>query len=235
MNKYSYSKITLYGQCPRRYKFRYIDKIKKDEDNPIFEKGHYIHYLLEFYPNTPPKPFEFKFHSPAAVEQLNKIVFDQLKNDPTLKTMLRNHRIRAEQVFNLDSDMQPTTDKDKSIFTGIIDYIGRDDEYLTFIDWKSGKTKKATMDQIEYYALWGFKTFTNFNQIKIILWFIEIGEKFEVILNREDMDAIQEKLINKLNEIENDDTFKQNKGKACDWCPYFDECIKKDLKTWQSI
>jgi CRISPR/Cas system-associated exonuclease Cas4 (RecB family) len=168
------------------------------------------------------------------VAQFNKIVATELKNDSTLKTMLRNHRIRSEQVMNLDCNMQPTSDPDKSVFTGIIDYIGRDDNYLTFIDWKSGKSKRATSDQIEYYALWGFKSFTNFDQIKIILWFVECGEKVETILHRSDMDIIETKLINKINEIENDDTFPKKKGKACDWCPYFDECIKKDMQ-WQSI
>ena len=35
MTIYSHSKLSCYEQCPRKYKFRYIDKIKKEIEESI--------------------------------------------------------------------------------------------------------------------------------------------------------------------------------------------------------
>ena len=122
-----------------------------------------------------------------------------IKDDPSLNEYLKTYRLKTEYPMNLDKDMNPVTDSENSIFTGVIDYIGRDKETLTFIDWKSGKTKAGSLEQVEYYALWGFKTFPNFDKIKIILWFIECNKKIETILYCNDMNIIETNIIEKIN------------------------------------
>jgi CRISPR/Cas system-associated exonuclease Cas4 (RecB family) len=233
MTTYSYSKIDVYCKCPRRFKFKYIQRIKKDDDNPIFEKGHYIHYMLEHYPNPPPEPFKFKFSSLEMINSFKEIVMNRLKVDPELRTILRSYRIRSEQVFYLDRDLRPSVDKENALVTGIIDYIGIVNGELTFIDWKSGLTMKSNIEQVQFYAIWGFKAFPNFDTIKTILWYVENGEKIEFVLHRDDMDIIESNLINKIDEIEKDTTFKARPARHCDWCPYQNECIKEKL-SWQS-
>ena len=44
---YSYSKISTFVSCPKKFKFQYIDKIGTFLDTPALIKGRTIHYLIE--------------------------------------------------------------------------------------------------------------------------------------------------------------------------------------------
>lgn len=46
MAKYSYTKVALFDQCPRRYKYKYIDKLPEPY-NEIFTVGKAVHKGLE--------------------------------------------------------------------------------------------------------------------------------------------------------------------------------------------
>jgi RecB family exonuclease len=45
---YSFSQLQLFAQCPRKYQFRYIDKIEKEwESSADLILGHSVHAVLE--------------------------------------------------------------------------------------------------------------------------------------------------------------------------------------------
>ena len=45
---YSFSQIQLFAQCPRKYQYRYLDKIEKEfESSPDLILGHSVHAVLE--------------------------------------------------------------------------------------------------------------------------------------------------------------------------------------------
>lgn len=61
---FSYSKMSLYEECPLKYKFKYIDKIK-EEPKYYFAFGNSIHAALEFLYSVKAPPF------PSLEETLN--------------------------------------------------------------------------------------------------------------------------------------------------------------------
>ncbi len=63
---YSFSKISLFEQCPLKFKFNYIDKLGIFQKSLATERGSYIHELLEN--DTKEKETKFKF-SIATPEQ----------------------------------------------------------------------------------------------------------------------------------------------------------------------
>jgi len=48
MSVYSFSQINLFQQCPRKYQYKYIDKIQKEfESSPDLILGQAVHGTLE--------------------------------------------------------------------------------------------------------------------------------------------------------------------------------------------
>ncbi len=46
---YSFSQLSLYQQCPKKYQFRYLDKIERDfETTPDLVLGTSVHSALEW-------------------------------------------------------------------------------------------------------------------------------------------------------------------------------------------
>jgi len=53
---FSYSKLSMYTECPLKYKFKYLDKIK-EEPKSYFAFGNSIHKALEFLHAVSNPPF----------------------------------------------------------------------------------------------------------------------------------------------------------------------------------
>ena len=53
---FSYSKMSMYSECPLKYKFRYIDKLP-EKPKYYFAFGHSVHSALEFLYNVKSPPF----------------------------------------------------------------------------------------------------------------------------------------------------------------------------------
>ncbi|HOW89016.1 MAG TPA: PD-(D/E)XK nuclease family protein, partial [Elusimicrobiales bacterium] len=93
---FSYSKMSLYEECPLKYKFKYIDKIK-EEPKYYFTFGHSIHHALEFLYAVKAPPF------PALNE-----VLEAYRKEWGLKSYLeRGYRdpLRAEEDFRKGLEM----------------------------------------------------------------------------------------------------------------------------------
>ena len=61
----SHSSITLYGECPQKYKFRYVDAIP-EKPRHFFSYGQSVHSALEFF-------YGVKTPVPPALEELLRV------------------------------------------------------------------------------------------------------------------------------------------------------------------
>lgn len=226
---YSYSKISCYNDCPRKFRYTYVQKMYRFENNVWFEKGKFVHYLLDNYPTPPPKPFKFQFHALNQQKELVELVHILLKKDIFLKELLTKYKIKSEYQFFLNSELTPIKGRKDSLFYGVIDYIGKIDDVLIMADWKTGKSKSDII-QLKHYAIWSFKAMPHINTIKILLYYIEQDIVEEVILKREEMPNLIFELINNIDLIEKDETYNKNRNDKCQYCAYFNECIKEDMK-----
>ncbi len=93
---FSYSKMSLYEECPLKYKFKYIDKIK-EEPKFYFAFGNSIHTALEFLYSVKAPPF------PSLEETL-----DAFRRDWGAKSYLEKGyrtRQRADQDYEKGAAM----------------------------------------------------------------------------------------------------------------------------------
>lgn len=111
---YSFSRISTFQTCPRKFKYTYIDKADKQPQNmePLL-KGGAVHHILENYP----KPSTHKL-----APQYQHIVDEFLRTDHGRKLMFRDST--REFDFGLDSNLMPCSYNSKdAIFRGSVDYI----------------------------------------------------------------------------------------------------------------
>lgn len=230
---YSYSKISCYKECPKKFKFNYIDKMYKFEDAPHFEKGKFFHYVMEHYPHIPPKKFKFRhFGETQQTEMVDKIK-DLLTNDTRLIDLLTKYKLKAEHTFYIGENFNVMSKKKNSLIYGVIDYIGKKDDEVLIVDWKTGKSE-ASFDQLQMYAIWAFLAMPNINKVRIALYYLEQDRVDEELVERVSLENLLLKYINIINSIETDTNFEKKKSNKCEWCIYFNECTKGDIKIWKN-
>ena len=160
---FSYSRMSLYEECPLKYKFRYIDKIK-EEPKFYFAFGNSIHAALEFLYSVKAPPFpsleetleafrldwnrksclEKGYRTPQKAEQ------DYQKGLVMLKAYYEHNRAGFKPPFlveystNVEVDgLLVRTVSDR------IEHLGGGE--IVIIDYKTGKDVKRLPSQLYMY------------------------------------------------------------------------------------
>ena len=216
---YSFSKLSTYNNCARKFKYSYLDKAPKDKvDNTALLKGGAIHSILEHYPNDARHKLAPKYQH----------IVDSFISTDLAKRYLEEYSIR-EFDFGLDKDLVPTSYSDKNaMFRGSVDYICTIDDVLHLIDWKSGKSKDPkwqVYDQLMFYAIYFFKAYENINTIRISYVYVEHeGRENDIILERQYLDTYVKQLTDNIRLVEEEESFDKSVGVLCKWCDFRTHC-----------
>lgn len=240
---YSASKLSLFGECAKKFYFRYIEKIKIDEPEKVyFEKGHFFHHVLRYYPDTPPKKFRFNVSSGTDVVNYENTLTEVLKSDRIVKlTGMESVRERYFKIFeNWEADGQG------ALFQGYIDYfnVNRKEGTAEIIDWKSGKYyPDKSDDQLKLYAIWLFlfdeeKCNGEINTITCSYYYIEHGKESKHTFFKKDLQNLIQYFDDLINTIENEVEFPKSTNQWCNNCPFFEICAPfsiniGEFKRWQ--
>ena len=155
---WSYSSISLFQQCPRKY---YRLRVVKDIVEPPaahLDYGTAVHQAAEDYVcNDKALDPKYAFIKP---------VLDQLKSLPGTKL--------CEYEMGLTKDFQPCGFRDENVwFRGIADLLIIDGDQAKLIDYKTGKKSQyADTKQLELLALLVFKHFPYVQSIRAGLVFV---------------------------------------------------------------
>lgn len=123
---YSFSKLSLHDQCNRKFKYRYLDKVKpQSKDMTALLKGGAVHSILENYPNPSTHKLAPKYQDIAK----NFLMSDLGSKYINLKSV-------NEMSFGLTKDLEPAVYRTKeAIFGGFIDYVcTMDNETIEYIE-----------------------------------------------------------------------------------------------------
>ena len=155
---WSYSTLSLYQQCPKKY---YHLKVAKDIKEPQSEAmlfGNEIHKIAENYVvNGTPVPEKYK-QIEAALESVRNIEGEKL----------------CENKLGLTPDLKPCGFFDKNVWwRGIADIIILQGDRALTIDYKTGKKSQyADLKQLEVVSLAIFKHFPQVKKVKAGLMFL---------------------------------------------------------------
>lgn len=155
---WSYSTLSLYQQCPKKY---YHLKVAKDIKEPQSEAmlfGNEIHKIAENYVvSGTPVPEKYK-QIEAALESVRNIEGEKL----------------CENKLGLTQKLEPCGFFDKQVWwRGIADIIILQGDRALTIDYKTGKKSQyADLKQLEVVSLAIFKHFPQVKKVKAGLMFL---------------------------------------------------------------
>ncbi len=185
MNRWSYSSLKLFEQCPKKY---FHLRVAKDHEEPESEAmlyGTRFHKAAEDYiKEDKPLPSYFTFVKSA---------LDNLKQLPGEKL--------CEYEMGVTEALEPCGFKDPNVwFRGIADLlvINREAGEARVLDYKTGKSAKyADPDQLELMSLCVFKHFPEVKKVKSGLLFVVCNAFVKSKCDSEQQDILWKKWVDK--------------------------------------
>ena len=248
----SYSALQTYENCPLKFKYQVLDKIRAPKSiEAVF--GTIVHSALKrIFQRSPLFPTldetidffndkwsnlsnqEFNEESLRAYheEGLNMIKNFYKKNPPW-----------NFNVVELESRFEITLEDGKNeevhVLAGIIDRIDKspDSDKYEIIDYKTSKRmpSQSALDndlQLSIYNLGLMKRWPHLNpeNIKLSLYYLKHNEKIETKRTAAGLEKTKKEIIEKIREIQSTKEFVATPSALCDWCGY-----KKICPMWKHL
>lgn len=156
---WSYSNLSLYQQCPKKYFHLRIAKDVKEAPSDALTFGNEIHKIAqEYIESGKPIPEKYAKDIQPALDSLNAIPGQKL----------------CENKLGLTVNLEPCGFFDKNVWwRGIADLIILQDDKALTVDYKTGKSSKyADLKQLEILSLAIFKHFPHIQKVKAGLMFL---------------------------------------------------------------
>jgi len=249
MTFYSYSRLKCFNQCPQKYKFQYIDKVKVEVKENIelflgkrvhetlkklyqdlwYKRLNSLRQLLNFLYNTWSKNWYDSI----------KITKEEYNHEDYLK--MADKYITGYYERNYPFNHSRTIALEKRI---IIDLNGTKNHQLCVYIDRINKTKDreyhihdyktcSKMPSNEYFQndwqlpLYAFVLKERIPYIKNIclVWhLLKFNKKIKISRSNEDLEKVKKDIIRFINTIENTKEFPSKHSKLCEWCKFKSIC-----------
>lgn len=233
----SYSALNAYQNCPLKYKFQYIEKIKTPKSKEavfgtlIHSTLNFIHTpgilspsmeqaLDHFSKNWNGDVFESELEERAAFSQGVEII----------RRYYNDNDIARVNIVALESPFQIKLGE--HVVSGIIDRIDRTEDGYEIIDYKTAKKmpsqEKVDNDvQLTIYLQAFLNRYPeerkNLDKLKVSLYFVKHGAKLTSTRTQEDLENIEKTFMEVIEKIGQSD-FAPNINPLCDWCDFQHLC-----------
>jgi putative RecB family exonuclease len=247
MPVYSHSRLETFENCPLKYKFRYIDGIKKAEQGVEAFLGAQVHEVLrKLYDdlqleklNTLDELLEFfaaswkKAWGPH-VRIVRAGMTEQNYFDTGRKCIRnfyeRNQPFRQSQTLGTEVHLTfPLDGEGKYQLQGYVDRIARrDDGIIEIHDYKTGRLpaqEKADADrQLALYQIGVERQWPETRGVELIWHYVAFRETQRSRRSAEQLVQLRRQTIELIHRIESAKQFDGRRSALCDWCEYKPDC-----------
>jgi len=229
---YSFSKQNTFETCKLKFKFQYIDKIRTEfKMNAVLEKGSYIHLILEQLAKNngvlPEIEYNFKHSTDEEIHNYKTIAHNFVYSELGYKYLdnTDDKFFGAEVEFGVKSEngiWSSTNYYDKkALFRGKIDHANKIGSTMYLLDWKSGRVSAFPAPlQLVMYAVWCFLKFPEIDTVNTAFVYLEHGKEKRYIFKRKHLRSLQEKIAEKLYNIEMETEFPKTESALCEYCQF---------------
>ena len=188
MYTWSYSSISLFQQCPRKYhRMRVVkDIVEPPQEHLMY--GSAVHKVAEEYiRDDAPIPEKYAYIKPQ---------IDPIKALPGEKL--------CEHEMGLTRNLEPCGFRDKDVwFRGIADVLVINGDKARIVDWKTSKSSRyADKKQLELLSLLTFKYFPAVQSVKAGLIFLVVQELVPASYKTEDQGEAWQKWLAETNRLD---------------------------------
>jgi putative RecB family exonuclease len=241
--KFSHTRLSSYKNCPLRYKFAYIDRIKVEaEDTVETFLGSMVHEALEkLYRNL---QFERTLTLDGVLAFFNKewdknwddsiIIVNKDYTQDNYRKMgeryLRDYYERYKpfsegKILGLETTDTLSLDvQGKYGFHIRIDRLmDMGDGFYEVHDYKTNMTLARQEDldkdrQLAMYSLWVREQFKDFKKVRLVWHFVAFDKEMESYRTKEQLEELRKQVLDDIHEIEIAQDFPANVSRLCNWC-----------------
>lgn len=211
VNRFAFTSLMNFEQCPQRVKLRYVDRLK-GESSGAADRGSMIHDLAEKFTRG-----EINFPS-----QLKKMRSDM----EWLKEQYAAGMVEVEEEWGIKKDWSPCSWRDKQLWGRIkLDaFIRTGDNTASVVDHKTGKKFGNEFKHNQQGQLYTIAAFERYPEIDIItseFWYLDHGLKLEKTYTRAQANLFKPKWTERALRMTTAKQFPARPSKDnCRWCDY---------------
>lgn len=248
---YSHSKLSTFEQCPLKYKYKYIDKLKPLIENTIeAHLGSAVHDTLEWlYNSVKEKP-----NIVPSIEQIITYYADAWQKSYSKNILIVKKELSSKDYFNKGVEFlinyytkhfpfkDGTIECEKRIvielnsdvkLQGYIDrlvYNSETEEYEIH-DYKTANTlptqEKIENDrQLALYSVAIKELFGQDKEVCLIWHYLAHNQKICSKKTNRQLEELKQEIIELIKEIEATENFPAQESALCNWCEYKKACPK---------
>jgi putative RecB family exonuclease len=249
MPVYSHSRISCFGQCPFRFRLKYIDKVRPEIEQTIeafmgslvhkvleklyrdlrFKKLNTIQSLLRFYNEQWRKNW-----SPAILlvrKEYTPENYRQMGEEYIRNYYSRHHPFDQTRTVGLEQRLMIDLNGDgKFRMQGYMDRLAlsRDGVYEIH-DYKTNASLplKQYLEedrQLALYAIAVKESYPNAEEIRLVWHFLSFNQDVMMKKTEEELERLRRETIETIKEIESTRNFPTRTSVLCSWCEFRPMC-----------
>lgn len=203
--RFSYSKLKMYEQCPKKYECKYVHGMKEDQSvwatRGINKHGQVEKNLgKEVVPEWMEPHMEYIGEYADAEKELRIYLNKEWKLNSTFSSAPSPYWIMS-----------------------VVDCLKQDGEEATVIDWKTGKRYDDHQDQLELYSTVVMFARPEIVKVNAAAYYLDEspgGWGYEMELDRDDAEEIKAEYDERINTALVEQEYAPRPGYYCRWCSY---------------
>lgn len=247
--KFSPSKLGVYKGCPRQYRYRYVDRIKRDAQSVEAFVGSCVHAAFEAL-------YESLLHGKTpSLEETLRVFEKGWEKGWSDKVVIRDAQFSPEDWRKVGQDCvlayyeaKKPFDQDKTVaverrmgfpleaageecrIEGFIDRLAlAPDGAFEIHDYKTGRTlpAQAGLDadwQLPIYEIAVRHAWPDTKTVRLVWHYVRHGKTLASSRRPEELEALKGEIAGLIETIRQDHEFVPRKSPLCDWCDYRDIC-----------
>lgn len=247
MTIYSHSRLETFKNCPLKYKFNYIDKIKREEEGIEAFLGSRFHKIMEkIYKNLPFRKYSLdellafyeddwdkKYHDKIVIADNERKAEDykEIGKKFIEDYYKRYYPFNQGKVLGIERPvMINLDDKGEYKLRGYIDRLDQaEDRTYEIHDYKTSKSlpEQSKMDEDRQLALYqiGIQNMWNdVGSVELVWHYVAFDKEIRSKRTEEELDELKKDTIDLIKKIEATREFLPNESTLCGWCYYKDIC-----------
>lgn len=201
---WGYSKLETFEKCPQKFEFQFIQKLAQP-GSPAMERGSKMHENIESYLN-------------GWVPEL----LPECQSFQEAIDSLKAEKYVAEQAIGLDKDWNKLPDwfHKSTWIRAKADAMYVSGGKLVVIDFKSGKYRVPSTDQVELYAIVGGALYPEVSQVVAEYWYLDSGTVYSREYTQPELLALRAKFERRVAPMYVNTAWNPQPSMECRWCPY---------------
>ncbi len=245
---YSHSKLKTFEQCPIKYKFKYIDKIKTVDKSIETLLGFAVHAVLEYLHS------EVKIGRIPSVEEIIMVYSSTWTDNYNENIVIVKDNLNDKYYFNKGIEFlttyytqnHPFDDNTLEVEKRIRIKLGENNEYeiIGFIDrlvynlkenryevhdykTSSSMPRKEQIEsdrQLSIYAIAIKEIFGSEKEVVVVWHYLAHNQKIHLKKENHELEKHKKEIIELIKKIESTNNFPPRVSALCHWCEYKSIC-----------